>query len=96
MKPDDTTRSLAEPDPDKPLTDDEFQRGHGAMLARRARAATGLSQSEFAVRYGIPLGCLRDWEQGRNAPDQSAQSYLRIIANMPEAVAQVLRKTGAV
>lgn len=77
-------------DPDTPLTDEEFERGLGAMLARRARAATGLSQEGFSARFGIPVGSLRDWEQGRRAPDAAAQSYLRVIAKMPDAVAKVL------
>jgi putative transcriptional regulator len=77
-------------DVDAPLSDDEFERGHGAMLARRARAATSLSQAAFALRYGIPVGSLRDWEQGRRAPDAATTSYLRVIARMPEAVAKAL------
>ncbi|GAA0599152.1 helix-turn-helix domain-containing protein [Caenispirillum bisanense] len=89
-KHDATTTPPVEPDADAPLTDDEFERGHGAMLARRARAATGLSQNAFSERFGIPTGSLRDWEQGRRAPDAAAQSYLRVIARMPEAVAKAL------
>ena len=85
-----TERARVEPDADAPLTDDEFERGHGAMLARRARAATGLSQSAFAARFGIPAGSLRDWEQGRRAPDAAAQSYLRVIARIPDAIANAL------
>lgn len=79
-----------EPDADAPLTDDEFQRGQTAMLARRARAETGLSQRAFAERYGIPAASLRDWEQGRRKPDNAAQSYLRVIARMPNDVAKAL------
>lgn len=86
-----TKKRRAEPDAGAPLTDDEFARGHGAMLARRTRAATGLSQTAFAARFGIPVGSLRDWEQGRRAPDAAAQSYLRVIARMPDAVARALR-----
>jgi putative transcriptional regulator len=85
-----TTTPPAEPDPDAPLTDEEFERGRGAMLARRARAATGLSQNAFAAKYGIPAASLRDWEQGRRTPDAATQSYLRVIARMPEAVAKAL------
>ena len=80
-----------EPDPDAPLSDDEFERGLGARLARKARASAGLSQAAFAERYGIPLRSLRDWEQGRRAPDAAAKSYLRVIARIPEEVASVLR-----
>jgi putative transcriptional regulator len=89
-KREDTKMSRVEPDADAPLTDDEFARGHGAKLARRARAATGLTQGAFARRFGIPIGSLRDWEQGRRAPDSAAESYLRVIARMPDAVADVL------
>jgi putative transcriptional regulator len=32
-----------------------------------------LTQEEFAARYHIPLGILRDWEQGRTEPDQPAR-----------------------
>ncbi len=89
-KHDVTTKPRVEPDPDAPLTDEEFARGHAAMLARRARAVTGLSQSAFAARYGIPAACQRDWEQGLQMPDAAARSYLRVIARMPDAVAKAL------
>ena len=79
-----------EADPDVPLSDAEFQRGRAAMLARTAREATGLSQQAFANRYGIPCGSLRDWEQGRRIPDAATQSYLRVIARMPERVGEAL------
>lgn len=90
-KHDATKRPRGEPDADAPLTDDEFRRGYGAMLARRARSATGLTQRAFADRYGIPAASLRDWEQGRRVPDSATQSYLRVIARMPEAIAKALR-----
>jgi putative transcriptional regulator len=93
-KPDDTLRPRARPDADAPLSEDEFRRGLGAMLARRARATTGLSQSAFAERYGIPAASLKDWEQGRRAPDSAAQSYLRVIARMPDAVARALHEAA--
>lgn len=90
VKHDATGKPRVEPDADTPLTDDEFERGYGAMLARRARAATGLSQNAFAASFGIPAGSFRDWEQGRRTPDAAAQSYLRVIARMPDAVAKAL------
>ena len=81
-------------DPDAPLTDDEFNRGLGAMLARRARAVTGLSQTAFAKRYGVPPGSLRDWEQGRRMPDAATQSYLRVITKMPDEIAKALHSAA--
>ena len=89
-KQNDIKKPCVEPDADAPLSDDEFERGLGAVLARRARDAAGLSQNAFARRFGIPAGSLRDWEQGRRAPDAAAQSYLRVIARMPGAVAKAL------
>ena len=89
-----TKTPRVEPDADAPLSDSEFERGYGAMLARRARAATGLSQSAFAARFGIPVGSLRDWEQGRRAPDAATQGFLKVIAKIPNAVMKVLRRAA--
>lgn len=88
-KPKDMKAKIA-PDPDAPLSDEEFQRGRSAVLARSARAATGLSQPDFARRYGVPVASLRDWEQGRRKPDAATRNYLRVIASMPDAVARAL------
>ncbi len=84
-----------EPDVDRPLTDEEFERGFWAMLARSARAGTGLSQEAFGERYGIPAASLREWEQGRRAPDTAARAYLKVIRAMPDAVAEALREPAA-
>jgi len=37
--------------------------------AKTLRRALGLTQEEFAARFQIPLGTLRDWEQGRAEPE---------------------------
>lgn len=54
------------------------------------RNATGLSQGLFAARYRIPVGTLRDWEQGRKQPDSTARAYLHVIARNPDMVAKAL------
>ena len=59
------------------------------------RRALHLTQEEFAVRYRIPLGTLRDWEQGRIEPDQAAQAYLQVIAKEPETVSRALGTRSA-
>jgi putative transcriptional regulator len=38
----------------------------------------------------IPLGTLRDWEQGRKDPDDAARAYLTVIGRNPTAVAEAL------
>jgi putative transcriptional regulator len=54
------------------------------------RRALALTQEEFATRYQIPLGTLRDWEQGRSEPDQPAKAYLTVIARDPQGVERAL------
>jgi len=58
------------------------------LIAKRARLIARLSQTEFARVYGIPVGTLRDWEQGRTDPDAAAVAYLTAIINDSEAVAK--------
>ena len=82
--------ALADPDA-QPLTDDAAARMRRVPRARTLRRALGLTQEEFATRYQIPIGTLRDWEQGRAEPDQPARAYLKAIAGNPGAVQQVLR-----
>jgi putative transcriptional regulator len=58
-----------------------------ATLRRTLR----LTQEAFSTRYRIPLGTLRDWEQGRSIPDQTARAYLTAIAAAPEVIATALQ-----
>jgi putative transcriptional regulator len=59
---------------------------------RMIRRALGLSQEEFALRFRIPLGTLRDWEQGRKEPDAAPRAYLMVIGRNP-AVTEALTPT---
>lgn len=49
-----------------------------------------LSQDEFAKRYGISIGRLRDWEQGRSAIDAPSRILLTVIDKEPDAVKRAL------
>ena len=90
MTDDDIARQVGEnPDAAPIMTDGEIDAAKAAMV-RRARRAAGLTQSEFASRYRIPVGTLRDWEQGRRGPDAAALAYLRVIEKRPEMVAEAL------
>jgi putative transcriptional regulator len=84
--------ALADPDA-QPLTEECLARMKRVPRARTLRRALGLTQEEFAARYHIPVGTLRDWEQGRSEPDQPARAYLRVIASDPEGVRRAL-ETG--
>ena len=81
--------ALSDPDA-RPLTEDDFRRMKRTPRAKIIRRALGLSQEDFAARYHIPIGTLRDWEQGRVEPDQAARAYLTVIARNPEAVREAL------
>ncbi len=80
----------ARSDPDaQPLRDHHLKRMKRPN-PKVVRQALGLSQEEFAKRFKIPVGTLRDWEQGRVEPDQAARAYLMVIARNPEAVREAL------
>jgi putative transcriptional regulator len=57
---------------------------------RAIRARLKLTQPAFARRFGLSLGTVRDWEQGRAAPDQAARVLLRVIETEPAAVERAL------
>jgi putative transcriptional regulator len=50
------------------------------------RRKLGLSQAEFAARFGFSVRTLQDWEQKRSVPDRPARILLRVIEKSPRAV----------
>ena len=59
------------------------------------REKTALSQEDFARTFGVSLGTLRNWEQGRRAPDGPARVLLTLIDRDPVAVLKTLRASPA-
>jgi len=84
-----TAAAMSDPDA-QPMTPEQLRTARRVPRAKTLRRALALTQEEFAVRYHIPLGTLRDWEQGRCEPDQPARAYLAVIANDPEGVKRAL------
>jgi putative transcriptional regulator len=78
-----------------PLTPADFKRMKRTPQVKLIRRALGLTQEEFSGRFHIPLGTLRDWEQGAVVPDQSARAYLTVIARDPGAVRKALASVHA-
>ena len=76
-------RALTDPD-NPPRTREQL-----ARMKRLPRAVSmrrimlRMTQEEFADTFQIPIGTLRDWEQGRTEPDQAAKAYLKVIAADP-------------
>ena len=58
---------------------------------KRIRAQYQLSQSEFAALMGISVATLRNWEQGRRAPEGPARVLLQVAAKHPDAVWDVVQ-----
>jgi putative transcriptional regulator len=81
--------ALADPDA-QPLSEEDLVRMKRTPRAKIIRRALGLSQEDFSARYHIPIGTLRDWEQGRVEPDQAARAYLTVIARDPDGVRKAL------
>ena len=55
------------------------------------RRRMGLSQTQFATKFGFPPATLRNWEQGRARPDAPTRVLLAVIAKHPETVEDVLK-----
>ncbi len=88
--------AAAKSDPDNPpRTEEQLRTMRRSPRIKVIRRAFGLTQEEFSDRYRIPLGTLRDWEQGRSEPDAPARAYLEAIAGDPEAVAKALSRKPA-
>lgn len=77
------------------MTDEEWEAAPRVPRVSIIRRAFRLSQQEFAAHYRIPIGTLRDWEQGRKEPDAAARAYLDVIASEPEMVRRALAKRRA-
>jgi putative transcriptional regulator len=86
--------AAAKSDPDNPpLTKAELKQFKPAVPppnAKAIRKATGLSQTDFAWRFGFDVSALRDWEQGRRNPDRAARVLLAVIQYEPKAVDRAL------
>lgn len=73
-------------DPALPLPD------YRLNLVREARAKLDMTQAELATLTKIPLATLRNWEQGRTAPDPAARALFKLIASKPKDSAKILQR----
>ena len=84
--------AAAKSDPDaQPLDEAELARPVPMPPVKQLRRRLGLTQHQFADRFQISIGSLRDWEQERVAPDRTARAYLAVIAASPGMVEKALR-----
>jgi putative transcriptional regulator len=73
-----------------PATESQLARARRVPTVRAMRNKLNLTQEAFAARFHLPLGTVRDWEQGAHRPDKAAQVLLTVIARDPDAVVRAL------
>jgi putative transcriptional regulator len=81
--------ALADED-NPPLTQAELKKMRRVPNPKEIRKRLHMTQQQFSAEFELPLGTLRDWEQGVREPDSAAKSYLRVIAYNAQAVIQAL------
>ena len=59
---------------------------------RAIRRRLGLTQAQFAARYGFSVETIRNYEQGHRRPAGPARVLLRVIACEPDAVTRALQR----
>ena len=82
--------ALADPDA-RPATRARLASARRVPMVRELREKLNLTQREFAARFHLPLGTVRDWEQGAHRPDKAAQVLLTLIAKDPDSVTRALK-----
>lgn len=83
--------ALSDPDA-QPLPRD----GRGLIKlvnVKKLRESLGMTQESFADTYDIPVDTLREWEQRSKNPDARLRDYLRLIAQSPNAMAELVKGT---
>lgn len=92
MTEDEVTANAASDPDNPPLTPEELARMRPVPSPKAIRQRLRLSQEEFASRFGVSLGALRDWERGASVPDGAARTLLRVIETNPDAVREALAR----
>lgn len=63
--------------------------------AGELRARLDMTQEAFASFLRVPVGTVRNWEQGRTPPDPAARTLLALVAADPPHAVAVLGKPVA-
>lgn len=85
-----------DPDMAPIFTPDELARARRVTPApapddvRGIRRRLGLSQEQFAARFGFSVETIRNYEQGHRRPTGPARVLLRVIAAEPDSVTRAL------
>jgi DNA-binding transcriptional regulator YiaG len=75
----------------KRILSGKIETGDDVVALRRF---VGLTQARFAVAMGISIHTLRNWEQGRRAPEGPAIALLKIAARHPRIIRENLKSAA--
>lgn len=85
--------ALADPDA-QPLSPEKLAKMRRVSPVKALRQRLGMTQTEFAEAFGLPVSTLRDWEQRRSTPDAPARALLRAIELEPETMRRLLSRAA--
>jgi putative transcriptional regulator len=95
-KTDEEVIAAALSDPDaQPLTPEQLARMRRVSRVKVLRQRLGMTQTEFAEAFHLPITTLRDWEQHRSTPDAPARAPLLAIERDPEVMRRLLAERAA-
>ncbi len=81
--------ALSDPDA-QPATPEQLARACRVIDVRLIRERSGLTQEEFARRFGLKPEMVRSWEDKTLTPNAAAVTLLRVIWADPDAVRRVV------
>ena len=88
---DDEIHAAALADPDaQSATPEQLARARRVVDVRLIRDKFGLTQEQFARRFGLRLEMVQGWEDRTLVPDAAAATLLRVIWAEPEVVRKVV------
>jgi putative transcriptional regulator len=59
------------------------------LLVISVRKQLKKSQPAFSKLLGVPVGTIRDWEQGRKQPDSAAVTLIKVAEKNPEVLEEI-------
>lgn len=59
------------------------------LLVIAVRKQLEKSQPAFSKLLGVPVGTIRDWEQGRKQPDSAAITLIKVAQRHPEILEEI-------
>jgi putative transcriptional regulator len=59
------------------------------LLVLCVRKDLDMTQQEFSKLLGVPVGTIRDWEQGRRQPDGAAITLIKVAEKHPEILKEI-------